>query len=132
MSATDALGELRALALKAREWQHTEGECLFVLRTPTRLEVREMTHQRGLLQQEADAMVVPLLQQYLLQRAIVAWTGVRHRDLVADAGDAPLPWSAEAVALYLDANPELADRMGALLLGKVQQRGESLDADAKN
>lgn len=128
----DALADLKARALKAREWEHAEGECVFVLRTPTRLEVRETTHQRGLLQHESDAMVLPLLQQYLLHKAVVGWTGVRERNLMAGGGDAPVPHSADAVALWLDANPDTADRLGALLLAKVQARGESLDADAKN
>jgi hypothetical protein len=128
----DALADLKARALKAREFTHTIGECEFTLRTPTRTEVRELTHERGLLREEADAMVLPLLQHYLLLRGIVGWTGVRFHHVLADAGRDPLPWSADSVAMLLDAQPAWSDAMGAALLASTQTRAEGIEADAKN
>ena len=111
----DALDRIKADALAAREFTQTAGECSLTLRAPTRREVRECAHQRRLLGNDADALVLPLLKHYLLERAIVGWQGVRVRDLVPGSADAaPVPWSADAASLYLDSNPEHADEMAAV------------------
>jgi hypothetical protein len=128
----DALAELKEKAQRAREFTYQAGECEFTLRTPTRTEVREVTHAHGLLTGQNDAMVLPLLQTYLLQRGLVAWTGVRLRDLIPDAGTEPVGWSADTVQMLIDAQPELADKMGAALLARTQLRAEAIEADAKN
>ena len=55
------------------------------------------------------------------------------RDLVPGSADAaPVPWSADAASLYLDANPEHADEMGTELLARVRVRGDQIEDDAKN
>jgi hypothetical protein len=129
----DALDRIKADALAAREFTQTAGECVLTLRAPTRREVRECAHQRRLLSNDADALVLPLLKHYLLERAIVGWQGVRVRDLVPGSADAaPVPWSADAASLYLDANPEHADEMGTELLARVRVRGDQIEDDAKN
>lgn len=128
----DALAELRAKALAAREFTHTIGECVFTLRTPTRTEVREVARAHGLLREDADATTLPLLQHYLLLGGIVGWTGVRESHLLAGGSAAPLPWSTDAVALLLDAQPAWDDAMGARLLASTQARSDAIEADAKN
>lgn len=129
----DAIDRIKADALTAREFTQTDGERSLTLRAPTRREVRECAHHRQLLANQADALVLPLLQHYLLERAIVGWQGVRVRDLVAGSDDAaPVPWSPAAASLYLDANPDHADAMGAELLSRVRLRGETIEEDAKN
>jgi hypothetical protein len=130
----DALADLKARALRAREFTHGIGECQFTLRTPTRTEVREVTRARGLLNFDTDALALPLLRQYLLLSALVGWTGVRVSDVLRaePAARDPLPWSADAVSLLLDAQPDWADELGGVLLEQLHQRTASVDADAKN
>jgi hypothetical protein len=126
------LAELQQRARKAREFEHAIDDCGFTLRTPTRLELRQCMHERGLNPAEQSGVVLSLLQQYLLERYLIGWKGVRDRHVLPDAGDAPLPWSADAVRLVLDAQPEWADALGARLLASVAERRAGLEADAKN
>ena len=77
-------------------------------------------------------LVIQLLQHQLALRGIVGWTGVRERDIVPGGGDAPIPWSADAVALYLDAQPDDADALGALLFERASLRNQAIEDDAKN
>ena len=126
------LAELKLKAQAAREFQVPIGECSFTLRTPTRLELRELLLQRGLDPASRSSMVVPLLQQYMLHRFLMGWTGVRCSHVHPDAGADPLPWSVEAVPLVLDAQPEWADTLGAEILQAVSERGARLEAEAKN
>lgn len=126
------LAELRQRAQEARQFEVAVGDCSFTLRTPTRLELRELLLQRGLDPAAGSSMVLPLLQQYLLLRFVVGWTGVRESHVLPEAGSAPLPWSAEAVALVLDAQPDWADTLGAALLASVAERGARIEAEAKN
>lgn len=126
--------DLKARALKAREFSHTIGECEFTLRTPTRTEVREVTRARGLMHFDTDSLALPLLRQYLLLSALVGWTGVRVLHVLPDDLEArdPLPWSGDAVSLLLDAQADWADELGNVLLARLHQRAGSVDEDAKN
>lgn len=132
MSGDDYLARLEAAAQKAREFDHTIGERTYTLRIPTRTEVRECVHEHALSRAGFDAMTVPLLRTYLLRQALVAWTGVRESDVAAGASSAPLPWSARAAALLLDARPDDADALGALLMDRADRRDAAIEADAKN
>ena len=125
------LAALQQESRKAREFQHEIGECRFTLRTPTRLEIRQCMHRHGLDPSGAGGVMMSLLQQYLLDDHLVAWTGVRELHIVGDSS-APLPWSADLVRLLMDSQPEWADELGAKLLASVATRGARLGADAKN
>jgi hypothetical protein len=135
----DALAELKARALRAREFTHAIGERSITLRTPTRQEVRAALHQHRLLDHGGSLMALQLLQHQLLLAGIVGWTGVRVADVLpetpgeiaADARD-PLPWSADAVALYLDARPDEADALGNELFARANVRSQAIEEDAKN
>lgn len=130
MSA-DLLADLRARALKAREFTHTVGECAFTVRTPTRQEVRQTALDHGLHQM--DAAEFRVLEYHLAARAVVGWTGVRVRDLLpADGDPTPVPWSADAVALLLDAQPDWCDALAQALLARLGARNQALEDDAKN
>lgn len=131
--AADSAQELRAAALKAREFTHTIGERTFTLRTPTRHDVRQTLHEHRLLDEGGRILVLQLLQYQLLRAGLIGWTGVRVHDVVPDSADAaPLPWSADAVDLYLDAQPDDADALGAELFARAGTRNAGLEADAKN
>jgi hypothetical protein len=124
------LAELKARALAARQFEVAIGECNFTLRTPTRLELREALLRHGIDVHSALALV--LLQRYLLHAFVVGWSGVRVNDILADADSAPLPWSADAVPLLLDAQPEWSDTLGTALMAAVYDRSERIEAEAKN
>ena len=131
--AADSAQELRAAALKAREFTHAIGERVFTLRTPTRHEVRQTLHQHKLLDEGGRVLVLQLLEHHLLLAGLVGWTGVRVRDVLPASGDAaPLPWSADAVELYLDAQPDDADALGSVLFARASARTAALEADANN
>lgn len=127
----DALEQLRAQALKAREYEHTIGECTLTLRLPTRQEVRAAMHAER-MNVEDSALGVALLQTALLRRAVVAWTGVRECHLAPTDSQAPVPWSKDAVELWIDANPTAADRAASDLLVRYSERTDRIEADAKN
>lgn len=130
----DALADLKARALKAREFAHVIGDCAFTLLTPTRQELRQVAHDHGL--RELDGAELGLLQYHLTVRHLVAWVGVRVLHIMPDAvaadASAPVPASRETVALLLDAQPEWADQLGGALLSRVKLRNDALEADAKN
>lgn len=129
----DDAADLRAKRDKALEFEHVDGERRLTLRAPTRTEMREAMHRNDLLAGSESGLVFTLLQHYLLLRHIVGWQGVRLRDVLPGSTDpAPLPWSAEAVALYLDANPEHEGTMGSELIARSQARNQKLEEDAKN
>lgn len=129
----DDAADLRTRRDKALEFQHVDGERSLTLRVPTRTELREAMLRNNLLGRGENALVLALLQHYLLQRHVVGWQGVRMRDVLPGSADtAPLPWSAEAVALYLDANPEHEAALGTELLARAQTRNQKLEEDAKN
>lgn len=127
------LAEIKALALKAREWQHAWGECAFTMRTPTLHEIRQATHAHG-LKNFLDGAERAMLQHHLVAQQCVGWAGVRMRHLVPgmEGGADPVPCCPDAVRLLQDAQPELAEELGALLMQKVQLRNAEIEVDAKN
>ena len=126
------LAELKARAQAARQFTVPIGECVFSLRTPTRLELREALLRHSIDPRDQSALQMAVLQSYLLHGFLVGWTGVRDADVVPDAGTAPLPWSPDAVPLLLDARPDWGDTLGAALMDAVHQRATRIEADAKN
>ncbi len=131
---------LKARALKAREFTHTIGEHGFTLRMPTEHEVTQVLHRHRLLAGGFDLTVEKLSRYHLLCSHLIGWTGVRERDLLPlsargaaeEALAAPLPWSADAVPLYLDANPATARKLGEELMRRTSERDTALEAEAGN
>lgn len=126
------LAELKAAALAARQFQAAIGECSFTLRTPTRLELRELLRRHAIEPDTDSPVVMSLLRHYLVHAFLVGWMGVRNCHIVADAGTDPLPWSADAVPLLMDAQPDWADTLGRALMEAVAERAQRIEADAKN
>lgn len=127
----DALEQLREQALKAREYEHVVGECTLTLRLPTRQEVRAAVHAERLAGFESGISAV-LLQDALVRRGLVGWTGVRECHVAPTDSQAPLPWSRDAAHLWIDANPDEADRIGQDLMRRLGERADRLESAAKN
>ena len=126
------LAELKARAQAARQFDVAIGECSFTLRAPTRLELRQALLRHDIDPRTQSALQLAVLQRYLLHAFLVGWMGVRESDVLPDAGSAPLPWSADAVPLLLDAQPDWADELGGALMTAVHDRAERAQAEAKN
>jgi len=125
--------DLKARALKAREFEHRIGDLSFVLRTPSRHELRQTVHELGF--DAINSAELALLQYALTVRHMVGWQGVRlvHLGLGADAdASTPAPLSPAAVELLLDAQPTWADEIGVALLARVSLRNAVIEGDEKN
>lgn len=127
------LQALQARARSAREFDHAIGEITYRLRVPTQHEALVAAHRTGVVGQAQGAAYL-LLMRAVLEAAVCGWQGLRVGHVVPGGDDAatPLPWSADAVALVLDARPAdaqaLADAMGAQMVA----RAAAFEADAKN
>lgn len=123
---------LAAAARKALEFTHEIDECTFTLLTPTRTQVRECAYRHKLDLTDDNSVVLPLLQRYLLDTHLIGWTGVRDLHVLPTAGTDPLPWTRDALALLLDAQPQWADALGARLLARMSARNAELEDQAGN
>lgn len=127
------LQQLQARALAAREFDCPVGGVTYRLRVPTQHEALLAAHRTGVVGQAQGAAYL-LLMRAVLEAAVCGWQGLRVGHVLPGGDDAaaPLPWSAGAVPLVLDARPHdaqaLADAMGA----KMVERSAALEADAKN
>lgn len=130
----DAIERLEEAARKAREFTHTSGERVLTLRRPTNAEAIAIANRHGLGGALRTGTAAWLWLRYQLEESVVAWTGVRERDLVP-GGDstAPVSWSPRAVRLLLDCMPEEEMQALALLLTeKTRERNDAIGADAGN
>lgn len=126
--------ELRAKALAARRFEHAEGEWSFTLLTPSRRDALQLAHERNIRINDSRVSIsgAALLYYALAERFVVGWNGLREEDVVPGAGSAPLPWSPEAVACWIDAHADMALRIGQLLFDRGVLRAEAIEAAAKN
>lgn len=126
------LQSIQARALAAREFDHPIGEITYRLRVPTQHEALVAAHRTGVVGHPQGAAYLVLMRA-VLEAAVCGWQGLRVGHVVAgDDASTPLPWSAAAVPLVLDARPNdaqaLADAMGAQMV----ERAAAIEADAKN
>lgn len=124
--------DIRARAIAARTFTHSIGPCKFKLVTPTRHDLRRIASQHGLSSLEGDAMAMPMLYRYVLESALVGWGGVLNGHAVPGEEQTPLPWSAEAVGVVLDNNPDWEDELGAVVVARANVRGQQLEDAEKN
>ncbi len=125
--------DLKARALKAREFDHSIGDLSFTLRTPSRHELRHAVHELGY--RSLEGAEVALLQYALTVRHMVRWEGVRVKHMGLDSAEdamSPVPLSADAVELLLDAHPDWADELGMQLLSRIRSRNVAIEGDEKN
>ena len=131
MNGDDAIARLEAAARKAREFEHSIGERTYTLRVPVPRELFEVAHRRGAATR-ASLLTSALTRRYALEEAIVAWTGVRERDLVDGGASDPVPWSARAVVLLLDRRTADAAALEAELFRRHDERVAAIEADKGN
>lgn len=129
----DSIERLEEAARKARDFTFTSGERVLTLRRPTQAEAIAIANKHGLGSTLRHGTGAWLWLRYQLEESIVAWTGVRERDLVPGGDSAPVSWSPRAVRLLLDCMPDSeAQHLAALLTEKTKERQAALEIDAGN
>lgn len=137
------LAEIARRQREAREFTHAVDGCSFTLRLATAHERRCAIMAMVQMPATADAEPRPLtaeevekLTRRLSEQAVVGWQGVTLRHLLPDvdpaAADEPVPWSAAAVALLLDAQPDWERALRAAYAARNAPRQQAEEADAKN
>lgn len=125
------LADLKRKADAAREYQVQVGALAFTCRLPTAHEV-EMETARAWSAERDNLAVLLRVRRALVERAVVAWSGVTEAMLGPGAGDTPAEVSPAAVALLLDADPEVAEALLAQFVERSAARNERKEAAAKN
>lgn len=129
------LADLKARALAAREYAHTTAAGpILTLRVPTTHEMLLVARETGYTG-GAQALVEHLLMhREMLVRAIVRWAGVKAHHIAPDVQepDELVPCTAEAVRMWLDANPAEAEPLLKGLVERVAARSQAVEAAAKN
>lgn len=125
--------EIRARALKSREVTvDVEGRS-FMLRVPTMHEIqlgqRSASRLSASLGENATELV---LQRLLVESAVIGWSGIMVRDVLAEEGDEPLAFAPTLVDVVLDAQPRWALLLGAELYERIVARSSAAAEDAKN
>ena len=80
----------------------------------------------------SDRAAALVAERALLEQALIGWDGVTAGMLVGDADAAPVPWHPRAVALLLDAQPELERELSARLDAAYTERLRRVEAAEKN
>ena len=131
--------ELARQALAQREFTAQVGagqtQRQITLRLPTHYESMLAATRAGAYSGDAkqDRLASQIkLQRELLIVAIVGWSGVQVCDVLGTDEADPLEYSADAVVLLLDAQPEWEAELGAELLAKLAARRLKKDTAAKN
>lgn len=129
------LDDIRRQALAAREFpvviEHATRVITCTLRIPTRHETRVALQRAGPADDAARLLVA---ERLLLEGALVAWSGVRVCDVLAehDPADLQMPFDRGAVPLLLDAQPAWASALGLQLVDRMAQRNAAQDTATKN
>ena len=126
------IADIKRKAQAAREATFADGALSFVVRLPTRHEVEVSAMRARLHDGEPDPAQLSVVRRRLLESAVVQWAGVTCEHLAPGAGDEPAELSAEAVAVLLDSNPELAEKLDAHFVGRMAARNSQQAEAEKN
>jgi hypothetical protein len=126
------LADIKRRAQEAREFTVALDGIGYTLRLPTQYEVEIEAVRARLHNGEHDPAQLTVLRRRLLERAVVAWPGVTCERLAPGAGSAQADATPEAVALLLDAEPQLAQRLDAAFVDRMVARNARQDEAAKN
>lgn len=68
----------------------------------------------------------------LLNEAVTGWEGVQQRDIMPEAGEGALPYSAEAAQLLLDCRQDIADALTVALAARLVEQRRAREDGLKN
>ena len=132
------LQDLKRQALAAREFSVPVGPAdaprHITLRLPTQHEIVLASRRSGLHAVQDDAAAHVVLQRALLLLAVVGWSGMQVLDVLPDhaQGTEVLEWSADAVALVIDAHPGWEADLNVALMQHMVERRVTKDTASKN
>jgi len=126
------LADIRRKALAAREFIVVEDASSYTLRLPTSHDIEVEAIRSRLHDGDIDPAQLTVIRRRLLERALVAWSGVPCERLATGAGSEPADVSVEAVAFLLDAEPDLAQRLDAQFVERLAARRQTQGTAAKN
>lgn len=124
--------DIKRCAEAAREFQAEVGGLQFTLRLPTQHEVEVEASRVRLHEGDADPAMLLRLRRLLVQRAVVAWSGVTAEHLAPGCGAEAVDISPAAVGLLLDARSDVTDLLYARFVQERAARLEKQDAAEKN
>lgn len=126
------LADIKRRAVAAREAPFTARGFTFTLRLPTQYEIDVEAARARLHGGEIDPAHLTIIRRRLLERAVVAWSGVTWEHLAPGSGGAVADISQAAVALLLDSEPELAAELDAEFVSRLADRNTKRAEAAKN
>ena len=123
------LGSIKAQIEKSREIDTEYGGVKFLLRLPSehawRLITEDHLDPKGRVQHAR-------VSRGLVDVSLIGWEGLKAEFLVSGAGDTPVPFSADAVALLLDERVDVLDHLTMFLTKQYQKRRAKQEASRKN
>jgi len=125
------LADLKRKADAAREYQVQVGALSFTCRLPTAHEV-EMETARAWSVERDNLAVLLAVRRALVERAVVAWSGVTEAMLGPGADQTPAEVSPAAVGLLLDADAGVCDALLGQFVERSAARNQRKDTAAKN
>jgi len=127
------LADLKRRSLASRETTHAINGRDFTLRVPTRHETTVAVRKCSVDAGTDEAALYVIVRRYLLEQAIVAWSGVTVHDLLPDDPSTELqPHEAGAVSIMLDTQIGWASELSDKLVELIAARNAAQDSAAKN
>ena len=127
------LADLKRRSLAARETAHAIDGRSFTLRVPTRHETTVAVRKCSTDSGKDEAALYIIVRRYLLEQAIVDWSGVTVHDLLPDDESIELqPFEPGAVPFLLDAQVDWASSLSDRLVELIAARNAAQDSAAKN
>jgi hypothetical protein len=126
------LDNLRRRAVAARRFDVPIDGVVVTLEIPTRHASKLAYSRAGMVEGDNSATTMIRWTRAVLVMAVAGWSGVTERHVLPDGGDEPVPFSADAVDLVLDARPEWEEALAAAVLDRLAQRRAIEDTAAKN
>lgn len=126
------LDNLRKRAAEARRFDVPIDGVVVTLEIPTRHASKLAYSRAGMVEGDNSATTMIRWTRSVLLLSVVGWVGVAERHVLPDGGDEPVPFSADAVDLVLDARPEWEEELASAVLDRLAQRRAIEDTAAKN
>ena len=124
--------DIKRRAIAAREFPVAAGGFTFTLRLPTQHEIDIEATRARMHEGDIDPAQLTIIRRRLLERAVVGWDGVTWGHLADGSGGEPAEISADAVALLLDSDTDLAETLDAAFVARLAERNNKRAEAAKN